>query len=82
MPYTDDTDRHCPHCHGRRKFTDSHPGQPSVTWCICVTHGAPEAAQPGPDALMDEAVARLAAAAGVTAQAYRAQLFADDWARR
>ena len=82
MRYRDDTDRACPHCDGKRKFTDNHPGRPSVTWCICVVHDDEPERFPSKDALMDEAMATMAAAAGVTLQEYRAQLFAADMGQR
>lgn len=81
MPYRDDTDRHCPHCHGKRLFIDDHPGQPSVTWCICVPRDAAPDDIPSKDALMDAAIASLAAAEGMTATAYRARAFAEHWGR-
>ena len=76
MRYRDDTDRACPHCDGKRLFIDNHPGQPSVTWCICVVHDDEPERFPSKDALIDDAMAALAAAAGVTLQDYRAQLYA------
>ena len=81
MRYRDDTDRFCPHCDGNRHFKDNHPGQPSVTWCICVVHDDEPERFPSKDALMDEAMAALAAAEGMTATAYRARAFAEHWGR-
>ena len=81
MRYRDDTDRACPHCDGKRYFKDEHPCQPSVTWCICVVHDDEPQAFPSKDALIDEAIASLAAAEGMTATAYRARAFAEHWGR-
>ena len=81
MRYRDDTDRACPHCDGKRYFKDEHPCQPSVTWCICATRNDAPDDIPSKDALMDAAIARLAAAEGMTATAYRARAFAEHWGR-
>ena len=81
MPYHDDTDRYCPHCHGKRFFTDTHTHDygytaRSLTRCTyCAPAIEPEAPHVGPDALMDAALARLAANAGMGVADFRAQMF-------
>jgi hypothetical protein len=82
MPHNDDTDRFCPVCHGRRFLTDTHTSDYSYSahtltpcWSCHVPSAAVTAPYIGPDDLMDAAVARLAAAAGLGAAEFRARMF-------
>lgn len=77
MPYHDDTDRFCPLCGGKRYLIDGsrvdygYSARSTTTCWACVRPSADEPAQLGPDALIDAAMARLAAAAGMSVPDFR-----------
>lgn len=85
MPYTDDSDRFCPVCHGRRVLVDVHrsdyaPHAFTTTPCFaCYREPQAEPPQPTVDDLIDAATARHAAAAGLTVGEWQAQVFAQYW---
>lgn len=78
MPYHDDTDRYCPHCGGKRFFTDTHThdygySARSVTRCWdCAPAVEPDAPHQSVDDLRDAAMARMLSAMGVTRDEYHA----------
>lgn len=78
MPYQDDTDRYCPHCHGKRFFTDTHThdygySARSVTRCWdCAPAVEPDAPHQLVDDLRDAAMARMLVSMGMTRDEYHA----------
>jgi hypothetical protein len=84
MPHNDDTDRFCGVCHGKRHLPDmsahdyAYSARSTTPCWACYVPAQPEAAQLGPDALMDLAIAKLAAAAAMTPAEYRAAEYAAN----
>ena len=78
-------DRHCPLCHGKRQLRDTSAHDYgynawSVTPCwACATPAEPDSVLRKDD-LIDAAVDRLAAAAGLSRAEYRAREYAE-WCR-
>ena len=76
MPYHDDTDRYCRTCGGKRYLIDAsrddygYSARSTMTCWACVPASEPEAI-PSKDDLIDAAVARMAAEAGMTIPAFR-----------
>lgn len=82
MPHNDDTDRFCPVCHGARYLTDTSRNEYgysalSRTWCWSCYVPADPAPIPRKDDLIDAAIAKLAAAAGMTPREWRAREYAE-----
>jgi nitrate/TMAO reductase-like tetraheme cytochrome c subunit len=82
--HLDDTDRFCSVCHGARVLPDTSThdyayNARSLTPCwACHVPADPEPQGLGPDDLMDAAIAKLAAANGMTIAAYRAMDHAEN----
>ena len=76
VPYHDDTDRFCPLCGGKRYLIDGarhdygYSARSFTTCWACTTASEPEAI-PAKDDLIDAAVARMAAEAGMTIPDFR-----------
>lgn len=76
MPHRDDTDRFCTVCRGKRYLIDAsrddygYSARSFTTCWACTTASEPEAI-PSKDDLIDAAVARMAAEAGMTIPAFR-----------
>jgi hypothetical protein len=79
MAYNDDTDRHCPHCGGKRFFSDTHTHDygytaRSNTRCWdCAPAVEPDAPRKSDDDLVAEATERMIAARGITKDEYYAE---------
>lgn len=78
MAYNDDTDRHCPHCGGKRFFSDTHTHDygytaRSNTRCWDCAPAVEPDVIPDKGALMDAALARM----GMTSTEWSAALFAE-----
>lgn len=78
MAYNDDTDRHCPHCGGKRFFSDTHTHDygytaRSNTRCWDCAPAVEPDVIPDKDALVDAALARM----GMTSTEWSAALFAE-----
>lgn len=83
MRYNDETDRYCPTCHGTRRLTDTsrheygYSAHSTTTCWACATPPEPEVI-PSKDDLIAAAIAKLAAACGMTASEYLAAEYAMD----
>ncbi len=82
--FHDDTDRYCNVCHGARVLPDSstheygYSARGTTPCWACHVSAQPEPMGLGPDALMDAATAKRAAANGMTIAAYRAMEYAEN----
>ena len=87
MQHRDDTDRFCPHCHGKRFFLDTSTHDygytaRSLTRCTyCAPAVEPETPRKFDDDLVAEATERMCAARGITKDEYYAERAAEmGWA--
>lgn len=82
MRYNDDTDRYCPTCKGTRRLTDTstheygYSARTTIPCWACAVPSEPEVI-PRKDDLIAEAIAKLAAACGMTASEYLAAEYAE-----